>query len=248
MLNFLKVGKKGWLKSSTVCQHPVLVTIETPWVKIWIKQQSRRDIRYCQGVWIGNIVIIKIRKRSNQMIWHRFFACKMMSVLLSHRMMFLSHTCSSNLDRHGWQEVVTFWPLNLSTRPSRQHDHQGHHLTHHIRSLSDWLPLWYLYGQLLCYLPNLRLCKAVRRWLNPRVVLSGVGVTAEEGASCVFVSVCRMHRGFLFGSFTSNMCKLFVQYMKVLRLKLSLLLSKTNKSHNWISATVSFVYSVLKIS
>lgn len=57
-----------------------------------------------------------------------------------------------------------------------------------------------------------------------------------------------MHRGFLFGSLTSNMCKLFVQYMKVLRFKLSLLLSNTNKSHNWISATVSFEYFVLKIS
>lgn len=60
------------------------------------------------------------------------------------------------------------------------------------------------------------------------------------------VSVCCMHRGFLSGSFTSNMCKLFVQYMEVLRLKLSLLLSKTNKSHNWISAMLSFVYFVLE--
>lgn len=73
----------------------------------------------------------------------------------------------------------------------QQHYHQGHHLSDHIRSISDWLPLRYLYGQLPCYVPNLRLCKAVRRWLNPRVVLSGVSVTAEEGASCVFLcAVC----------------------------------------------------------
>lgn len=169
MLNFLEVGGKGWLKSSTVCQHPVLVTIET----------SRHQL-------LSGCLIIKIRKRSNQMIWHHFFACKVMSVLLSHRMMFLSRTCSSNLDRHGWQEVVTFWPLNLSTRPSRRHFHQGQHLTDHIPSISDWLPLRYLYRQLLCYVPNLRLCKAVRRWLNPRVVLSGVSVTAEEGPAVSF--------------------------------------------------------------
>lgn len=68
------------------------------------------------------------------------------------------------------------------------------------------------------------------------------------GGSWVCVSVCCMQNRFLFGSLTSNMCKLFVQYMTVLKIKLSLLLSKTNKSHNWISVTGSFVYFVQKIS
>lgn len=61
--------------------------------------------------------------------------------------------------------------------------------------------------------------------LKPRVVLSGVGVTAAEGAG-VFLYAERR--------FSFAWCKLFVQYMTMLRWKLRLLLSKTNKSYNWI--------------
>lgn len=139
-----------------------------------------------------------------------------------------------------------WWPLTLSTRPSRQHYQQGP--TGSIESDRS--------HQITTSVP----VPAASALLSKSQTLPGTKKVAETtcgavgcqcycwGGSWVCVSVCCMQNRVLFGSLTSNMCKLFVQYMTVLKIKLSLLLSKTNKSHNWISVTVSFVYFVQKIS